>query len=324
MNTQFFLRHTFGLLLLFLAAQASVKADERTISINVEITQTAVNRFIAGQNFPTPTVSVGATTYTLSIARPESGEFPTVTFANGSATLQFTLKVTTQSGATAYSIPVSLSIAVPTGTLSTSNVTAFLQGFNAFIDAQNLPQEIKNAAKAAYNNLGLTMYPTALLNNANNAVPSYLDIVVNSIGISSQGANNGKLTLGLQVKATGNAPDFLGERRGYTVSTSSGAARRLQLRFKSNVATMVKELLVTRAGTGQVLFNSTSLAVPVPKGGYSNASAIDFWGLFGGTVPCLAKVLFISDFGQYSIEYSFNMTDSNDNWAQMGVINRLP
>lgn len=323
MNTQFFFRQAFVLLLLLLASQAIGKADERTISINVEITQTAVNRFIAGQSFPTPTATVANTTYTLSIARPESGEFPTVTFANGSASLQFTLKAITQSGATAYSIPISLSIAVPTGTLSTSNVTAFLQGFNAFIDAQNLPQEIKNVAKAAYNNLGLTMYPTALLNNANGVVPSYLDIVVNDIGVFSQGANGGKLTLGLQIKATGTAPDFIGERRGYTVSLNGSAARRLQLRFKSNVSTSVKELLVTRT-TGQVLFNSTSLNVPVPKGSFSDSTSIDFFGLFGGNVPCLAKVLFISDYGQYSIEYSFNMTDSNNDWAQMGVINRLP
>lgn len=324
MNTRFFLRQAFGLLFLLLATQAVAKADERTISINVEITQTAVNRFIAGQAFPAPSVSVGGTTYTLTIARPESGEFPTVTFANGSTTLQFTLKATTQSGTTAYSIPVSLSIAVPTGTLSTSNVTAFLQGFNTFIDAQNLPQEIKNAAKAAYNNLGLTMYPTALLSNANGFAPSGYDIIVNNIGLSSQGTNNGKLTLGIQVKATGNAPDFIGERRGYTVNVNGSPARRCQLRFNSNIATTVKELLVAQDVGGQVLFNSTSLNVPVPKGGFSNAASIDFFGVSGGTVICRVKVLFLSDFGQYSIEYTFNMTNSNDDWAQMSVANRLP
>jgi hypothetical protein len=258
-----FMKHTMShfampiMLILMLASKSfSARADERTISVNVEVTDLAVNRFIQAQTFPSPVVNILGGVYRLSITTP------VVIFQTGNVSTQFTVNATTlTAGFPSYTQPVSIAIRVPQGQISVTQIIALLEGFPAYINNTGLPQALKTAIVTAYSDLQLTVYPTALLLAANSSIPPSLDLTVTDISVLSQGANSGKLTLGVGIKVVGNPPEF----RCQFVNRLQGDVRYFGIRFAGNVQYTAKEIKVYLGTSGQA--TRTISNVLIPKGG---------------------------------------------------------
>lgn len=96
-----------------------VQAQTRTVSSTVQITSTAINRFIAAQTFPQLNGSASGYTYSISIAEP------TVQLNTNSATIQLTINAVTSAGN--YSIKVQPIITIPNLSVTASQIIATLQ-----------------------------------------------------------------------------------------------------------------------------------------------------------------------------------------------------
>ncbi|MDP3829727.1 MAG: hypothetical protein Q8Q47_00565, partial [Ignavibacteriaceae bacterium] len=105
-------------ILTFSSLSVIAPAQTRTVSSTVQITSTAINRFIAAQTFPTLNGSASGYTYSISIAEP------TVQLNTNSAAIQFTINANTSAGN--YSIKVQPTITIPNLSVTVSQIIATL------------------------------------------------------------------------------------------------------------------------------------------------------------------------------------------------------
>lgn len=302
---------TAACLCLLLAGIPSAQASDRTISFDVEISQQAINRFIASQTFPHLYGEYfdpkwGSIEYEVWITTP------TVTLGTNSAKVSFTLTAWTSLWGTVV-IPVNPSITIPSGAISTSQVYAVMVNFPDFINGNpNLQPWLKSIIISGYNSLQLTTYPTRILDQANSVVPNTVDAQVIDFGLA-WAALPQKLKFTVSAIVRANPPTFAGQwlKRGPYL---------LSVRFGANVASTVKRITV-HWGQGSEVYRNENANFSVSKGGYT--AQIDVGGYYS-TAVYYVTVLFGSNNGQYLRRYalSFN-TATYNTWFAMTQTNAI-
>jgi hypothetical protein len=138
----------------------------RTIRVPVELTETAVNRFLQKQyqeggiptNIP---FNIGGVSGILNLS------LPYVIFQTNSATVRLEIHITSTVGN--YDVVINPTIGIDPGNINTAQVTAFLTNVPVLIQAlPSIPQQVKDAIIQHYNNLNLVVYPSRLLNLVDN------------------------------------------------------------------------------------------------------------------------------------------------------------
>lgn len=238
-----------NLILIIFLFFATTMLAQRTISMNFDLYQNAANNVIAIEgNFPLIYSGIiGNWSYYFEF------EQPTVEFNQNFMKMIAVLKInTTPTGYQELELHPSIYVNY---SLSTDNVTAFLQNFPNYINTTFtwIPQEIRNKIIEHYQSLGLEMYPAKLLDYAESFIPNFLDIEVSNIVFSSQSLP-GKLRIGISFVVTGIPPNY----QCYTYNKTYA-------KITSNVRVDVKRLtLVNPLGQPLSDFNGT---MPIQKGG---------------------------------------------------------
>jgi hypothetical protein len=292
-------------LLLFFSFSLNIPGQNRTISLDVDITSTAINRFIAAQTFPTLNGSVSGYTYSISITKP------VVQLNTNSATVQFTINAVTSVGNFSYNVQPT--IIIPTLNVTVSQIIATLEGFDDLINASpDIPAWLKPIIISGYNDLNLVMYPSKLIDYANTAVPDFINLQVIDIGVSFSVLPN-LLKFTLSAVVHGEAPVF-------TCQWLKPGVSQLNVRLGGNVATTIKQMKIWNS-LGAEVYNNTNLNLVISKNGFSVS------------IPCsgyisaahyYVRVLFHSDYGQYAREYQFTYDTATYNvWFNASQINAI-
>jgi hypothetical protein len=93
--------------------------------------------------------------------------------------------------------------------ISTDNITAFLQNFPTYINSTfpSIPQWIRDKIIEYYQPLQLTLYPVKILDYVQSFVPGFLNIEVSNIAFNIN-ATSQKLAIGISLTVTGIAPYY--------------------------------------------------------------------------------------------------------------------
>ena len=211
---------------------------QRTMTLDFDLYQTAANRILLKEsNFPLIfSGSVSGNSYYFELGQPS------VEFSSNYMKMIAVLKINT---AATGLISVTLQPSIYVNySLSTDNITAFLQEFPNYINTNlsQIPQWIRDKIIEHYQSIGLEMYPAKLLDYAESFIPGDLDIEVSNIGFSIQSLS-GKLKVSISFTATGTMPYY----QLYTYNHS-------QVKLKSNVNVNIKRLTVGNL-LGQIYYD---------------------------------------------------------------------
>lgn len=270
---------------------------QRTVSMNFDLYQNAANNIIAMEgNFPLIYSGiVGGWSYYFEL------EQPTVEFNQNFMKMIAILKInTTPTGYQELELQPSIYVNY---SLSTDNITAFLQNFPDYINTNFswIPQEIRNKIIEHYQSLQLTMYPAKILDYAENFVPNFLAIEVSNITFSVQSLPS-KLQIGIAFEVTGIPPLF----QCYTYENT-------KVKITSNVRVDIIRLTIGNSlGELYYDFNGT---ITIQNGGEAifnyynqNNSAISQSGRY-------IRVLFRSDVrGTFLRKYNAWYMPNNGQW----------
>ncbi|MCS7053506.1 MAG: hypothetical protein NZM09_07195 [Ignavibacterium sp.] len=271
---------------------------QRTINMNFDLYQNAANNIIAMENnFPIIySGNVGGNSYYFEL------EQPTVEFNQNFMKMIAILKInTTPTGYLELEIQPSIYVNY---SLSTDNVTAFLQNLPNYINSNfpQIPQWIKDKIIEHYQSLQLEMYPAKLLNYAESLIPNFLAIEISNIDFSLRSLS-GKLQIGISFVAAGIAPNY----QCYTFNHNF-------VKITSNVQVDIKRLtLVTGGGTIIYDFNGT---MPIQKGGevvFNVTNPNNYW--ITNQSGRRIRVLLQSNIrGTFLRVYSADYVPDNDQW----------
>lgn len=246
----------FSINLIFAADPAYSNYD---IDLSLTITEAALDQFIRIQAFPEPegTHTSGSDTYSYSVSviQPDIDLTPgTVTF-NSAINASVTLAGTTVK----YSYPVSVSVSIPSGSVSVNGIIGFLEDIPAEINNSGIgPQWLRNIIVNAYKDLELSLYPKKLMDEINAQIPDDLDIVINDLQISWQ-VTNGSFDMTVTVPSSSRAP-FVKLKN---LSLSSGADN-LRCTLQSNVKLRIIAFDVYNSLGSPVAHGQSNLIIPAP------------------------------------------------------------
>lgn len=285
------------IILIIALSFSSTLLAQRTISLNFDLYQNAANNIIALEgSFPLIySGNVNGISYSFEL------EQPTVEFNQNFMKMIAILKInTTPTGYLELNLQPSIYVNY---SLSTDNVTAFLQNFPNYINSTfpQLPQWVRDKIIEHYQSLQLTMYPVKILNYAGSIIPDYLDIEVSNINFSVQ-LFNGKFQIGIDFDVTGIQPFY----QCYTYNHT-------KVKIKSNVRVDIKRLTV-----GDVLggvyydFNGT---MPVAKNGEAIFNYYDQNNLATINSGRYIRVLLQSDVrGTFLRKYDASYMSNDGQW----------
>jgi hypothetical protein len=242
------------ILLTFFLFSSSLFA-QRTVSMNFDLYQNAANNIIAMEgSFPLIySGNVGGNSYYFEL------EQPTVEFNQSFMKMIAILKInTTPTGYLELEIQPSIYVNY---SLSTDNVTAFLQNFPTYINStfSQIPQWIRDKIIEHYESLQLEMYPAKLLDYAESFIPNFLAIEVSNISFSIQSLP-GKLQIIIGFDVIGIQPSY----QCYTYNKTN-------VKITSNVRVDIKRLTLISGATGETYYDFNG-SVSIEKGGEAN-----FW-----------------------------------------------
>ncbi len=298
-------RFLISVMLAFLSFPAIVLCQSRTISASVQVTATAINRFIAAQTFPTLNGSASEYTYNVFITNP------VVQLNTNSATVQFTIQANTSAGN--YTFNVQPTITIPNLNVTASQIIATLQAFESLINLRtDIPSWLKPVIVSGYNNLNLVIYPSKLIDYANSTVPDFITIQVTDIGLALS-VTPGIMTFTISAVVQGTPPSFTAQWMG----TGGGF---VSIRFGSSVATTVKQVKVY-SSVPQEVYANTNQNLPISKGGYSTQINISNYLSVG---QYYIVVVFQSPIGEYLRRYGLPFGLRNNNiWYDAGLISSI-
>ncbi|MDP2302828.1 MAG: hypothetical protein Q8N03_10450 [Ignavibacteria bacterium] len=280
-------------ILTFSSLSVIAPAQTRTVSSTVQITSTAINRFIAAQTFPTLNGSASGYTYSISIAEP------TVQLNTNSAAIQFTINANTSAGN--YSIKVQPTITIPNLSVTVSQIIATLQQFDVLINSRpDIPSWLKSVIINGYNSLNLVIYPSKLIDYANSAVPDFVNIQVTDIGLTFTVVPDA-ITFTLTATVLGAPPVF-------TAQWLKPEAYKCKIRFGGNVATTIKQVRVYNLLPAEV-YKNENLNLSISKDGYSTEINMNI----SSVATYYIVVLFHSEYGEYSRKYWFTYNTATYN-----------
>lgn len=197
---------SFVLLLCVGLSFAEEAGTNRTISTTIEVTQTAINRYLNTQynvsGFPRNISVTGG--YTISLA------LPSVILSTGNAKLQMVFDVW-QGSTLLNRFTVQPSINIPSEQISATQVQAFLTNLQATLDAVTpvLPSWVKTNIISNYDTRGWTVYPSKLLDTLSSQwfTQRGLAVNINNLALGWE-VISGALKLTVSIPMTSTAPRF--------------------------------------------------------------------------------------------------------------------
>jgi|GEM_PF-6505522 len=183
----------------------SSRGGNHTVSTTIEVTQTAINRYLNTQynaaGFP-KTISVSGG-YTISLA------LPNILLSTDNAKLQMVFDVW-QGSTLLYHFTIQPSVNIPSNQISASSIQAFLTNLQSSLDGvSGLPSWVKTNIMSNFNTRGWTMYPSKLLDTLSSQwfKKRGLSITVNDLALGWQ-VTTGALKLVVSIPMTATAPTF--------------------------------------------------------------------------------------------------------------------
>lgn len=161
------LRLLFLIAVLLATLPSNIIAGNHTISTTVEITETAINRYLNTQynstGFPrSVNFNHDGTDYTLALTLPEIILIP----ENAKLKMVFDVNTGTTN---IYHFEVRPYINIPSNQITLSEVSAFLTDLVTVLNAiPSLPQWVKDKVIEYYNSLGFLVYPSKLIDKLDN------------------------------------------------------------------------------------------------------------------------------------------------------------
>ncbi len=279
---------------------------ERLIKTEFELTERAINRFIAGQNFPPISGTFPNTniTYTASISRPF------ITIRNNTFRAAFTIFVSTSEGYN-YVIPLNPNLIIHTGNYSLTYIRAWLYYFPDLINSLNIPPMIKSMIIDRYNDLNLVLYPSLLLKTANNSIPNHIWLAISDFWFGYTLMDR-KLKLTFSIEIESRPPDF-------EMQWLKRGPYKLSLRFYSSVETNLKYWRLYQV-SGSTL-NEGHTSILIPKDSYTGQMDV-----YENTAEknYFVDAIFSSYFGYYVRQYRFCFcTTHYNNWFNPTLVNQL-
>ena len=171
----------FPIVSCILLFQSKGIAGNYTVSTTIEITAAAINRYLNTEydSWEIPqyeSVTFNGVNYELTLCLPQ------IILTPGNAKLQMEFDVYA-GAAHLYHFIVDPSVDIPSGQITLSQVQAFLTNLPALLDSvQQIPQWVRDTLTHYYNSIGITMYPSKLIDTVNtnwlaqrsiNVVPPY-------------------------------------------------------------------------------------------------------------------------------------------------------
>lgn len=289
-------RRLFFLLALLISSFISTSAQSRTVSVDLNVTATGINRFLEDQTYPILQGESSEEGYFYIITMTK----PVVQLTTNSATVLFTINASTDAGTYAFNVQPTISI--PNLSITATEVIAVLEEFSALINARSdIPSWLKPIIIDGYNNINLVMYPSKLIDYANSAVPDFINVEVTDIGLAFA-IVPGALKFTLSVVAVGTPPTF-------TAQWMKRGVGQLSIRFGSDVHTTVKQVRIYNFN-GDELYNNNNENKDLPNDSY--CTQIDPSNYFGVTYYSIT-VLFHSPYGDYVRKYTFKFDTATYN-----------
>jgi hypothetical protein len=293
------------ILLMVLSTHFVTFAQERTSTISVELTESAVNRFLASRSYSSIDTVASGNRVRLSITTPQ------ITLSNSTIGVSFTINANV--GNQSFSFPVNPSIQIPNNAISVRDVSAFFQNFPSYINSNSsIPNWLKPVIITAYQNTELPLYPGRLIMAQNNLVPANMSLSISSIEVSGA-VSNGKLRLNASVTARGIPPDIRFRFQGVTFQ---GGGEGIRYKFWSNVSTIVRHIKIYLIdGTLAAESEFPIMNIPIPKNGESSVNTAEL--PVSANRIYLASIEFESPFGHYFREYLMVVEGSQYRDAQV-------
>lgn len=201
--------HFVLLLILLLFSPISINlAGDHTVQANIEITSTAINRYLNNQynqiGFPRSfNVVYNGTTYTFSLTLPE------IILTPNNAKLRMIFDINTGTS-NVYHFEINPSISIPPDQITLGQVSAFLTNL---VDVLNsitfIPQWVRDNIVQYYNSLGFIVYPSQLVDELDDEWIRQRGLTIDpeNIALSYQVAENAfKFILSIPIHA--QAPRF--------------------------------------------------------------------------------------------------------------------
>jgi len=296
---------TMKLVVVVLLTTAVCFAENYTVSLYFEQPEEALNTLFRTQVFPHPVGDHNGDTYDIYLWDP------VIDIEPGIVSFSFTIHADLVIGGTPthYTYTFDLPLVIPSGELSINGIIAFLEGIPDQINSMDGPQWVKDIIIAEYEGLELMLYPNSLLEDANDAIPGFIDITVTDISFSWEAQTN-LLRYTLSVDIDASPPIIIGQWK------EDGSF--YLFRFHSNVETQILFIGVySLTGEGEDS-NPDVLLIP---GEWSDPVSI-FWAnvIPSGNYRC--KVLFGSPYGWFAVCYSFN-NRGESGWNNMSIASTL-
>lgn len=276
-------------------------AGNHTIAATVEITSTAINRFLNTEynswgipqyvNFPYSGVN-----YKLALALPQ------IILTPGNAKLQMTFDL--YNGSTdVYHFVVDPSVNIPSGQVTSPQVQAFLTDLPTQINNISwLPPWVKDTLIHYYNSTVVNLYPSKLIDQVNTTWLAQRSINVDSLALGWQ-VGNGVLDLIVSTYLDAGVPKFwlaIGQ-------TSSGQD---SLFILSNIQATASEAIVLTLGLNVLYQGNPNISCP--KTGGAASLYIGTLNLLPPPTNYIARVVFLIDNTWYCGEFGSVLVSGPD------------
>lgn len=184
LSSKWFLKivKSIPMIILLLLCASVLYADNYVVSSSIEISETAINKFLEQQfnldsfqkNISGTMLGIG--TYSVTITQPQ------LVLDTNTARIQFLTNVTTEIGSWQYLIDTPITISPVS--ISLSQIQGFLQNVPNIVDTWAVPTEIKPTIKSYLQGLNLQLYPKNLLASANSVIFDKTPLRLTDIGLS--------------------------------------------------------------------------------------------------------------------------------------------
>ncbi|MGE5410445.1 MAG: hypothetical protein ACM3MI_05750 [Clostridiales bacterium] len=272
---------------------SDVAAGDHTISTKIEISQTAINRFLNTQynaaGFPRSIpVSYGGTNYTIALGLPE------IILTQGNAKLQMVFDVNSPT-ANIYHFLIQPSVIIPSSQITGAQVQAFLNSLPTELEKiSSIPQWVKDPIIQTYKDLGFTVFPSKPIDKLNSTLFEQQSINVISPYFSlGWEVTDGNLNLLVSTFLNSSLPDFRLNIGGYAGINDS-------LYVKSNKKVRVNSVKITDIPAKLIKFNGNPNV-------YTNKNKVVGIDLGNGDYPSysymIVQIVFIDDNTWYCAEY---------------------
>lgn len=259
---QKFYKLLYHLIFLIIISTQIALAGNHTIVASMEVTETAINRFLDAQynssNFPRSfNYYNNGINYNIALSSLS------ITLKSGNATLSMIINVT-HNNILDYNLELNPSIQIPSNQITTQQVQAYLSNlYITLLQNQYIPQWLRDQINNTYGAIGYVIFPSKMIDQVNS---SFLD--KHSINIVSPyfalgwQVLDGSLLLQISTFLEANNPSF-------TIAIIHSANNNDVCLVYSNIKATMKELKIHVNGENTNYYSNPLLNMDLIKNGYT-------------------------------------------------------